>query len=175
MERDKNRILTTYVHVRLLKNSESGYMHPDSIKQIIFMRTKTLLLFVVAAMTLLTACKKDDEKTNAEKIIGKWTLVTSVTSGKYQGAQFEQKDTGTSADYTEFKADGTWASSESGDTASGTYSINGDQLIMKMDGETVADTYSIKQVTDNSLVIYAKGYEYTDANNYIDMTVTFKR
>lgn len=113
-----------------------------------------MLLFVVS-MTALTSCKKE----NANLIIGKWECVT---------ANFTDEGVTESVPYLkgmvwEFKANGKVVADVQIDhpdidfiEADATYVVSGDILKIKYiesDGDVENETYNIKELTKNKLVL----------------------
>lgn len=131
------------------------------------------IITLMAVATILTciapACKKNDvQQTPLQKLQAKWFLVTDVYNDHYSGADHTTTLTGTANDYAEFKTDGNVFSSVSGYTNTTPYNLINDTKL-KID----TDTYDIKTLTANSLVLYIKTlYGGTD---YDEETITFKK
>jgi hypothetical protein len=131
---------------------------------------KKLLLVAIASMALFSACKKKDvEKTTAEKIIGKWSLVSDSFNDYYGGSSHVVNYTGTAADYIEFKSDGNVSASYQGIYNTSTYNLQGDIKVV-----IAGHTNDITTLTNNSLVLYSKTAGAI-AGEYEEETSTFKK
>ena len=136
------------------------------------MKTKQLLFLLFAGILVLTGCKKE-ESTTLQKIQGKWSLVSTVSSGKINGQAYSITVTGGASDYIEFLSDGTFKEvvNSMSLSATGTYSVTDTQVTMTLNGSTVVNT--IITLTDNSLIL--KYVTTIDANNYQGETMTMKK
>ena len=66
---------------------------------------KKVLFTMMACTALLTACKKDKEKTTAEKVLGKWSVTNSVDNDFYNNTAHITTYPGAAGDYVDFRAD----------------------------------------------------------------------
>jgi hypothetical protein len=128
---------------------------------------KKLLFVAIAFMALFSSCKKKDvEKTTAEKIAGKWILVTEVYNDYYNNAPHVTTSAGTAADNIDFRSDGKVY--DNSGNFSVPYSVIGDNKV-----SFGGSTYDIKALDDAQLILYEKvpgvGTEYEETTN------TFKR
>jgi C-terminal lipocalin-like domain len=131
---------------------------------------KKLLFVAIASMALFSACKKKDvEKTTAEKLIGRWALVSDTYNDYYGGSAHIINYTGTASDYVEFKADGTVTASYQGSSNTTSYSLQGDTKVV-----IAGETNEIRTLTDNGLVLYSKTLGVV-AGEYEEETSTFKK
>lgn len=118
---------------------------------------KTIKIALITLMTVcsLVSCKKDSkEKTTAEKIQAKWSLVSIVDSETVTGGATPTSSTqmGKAGEYVQFKNDGKAYIKNDGEAEQVVpYTVNSDTQLT-LDG----DQYTIKVLTDNSLVIYLK-------------------
>jgi hypothetical protein len=134
------------------------------------MKTKQLLFILFAGILVLTGCKKE-ESTTLKKVQGKWSFVSTVSSGKINGQAYSITVTGGASDYIEFLTNGTFNEVASSVSATGTYSVTDTQVIMSYNGTTTVNT--IITLTDTSLIL---NYVTTsDANNYQGETMTLKK
>jgi hypothetical protein len=62
---------------------------------------------LIAALSLMTSCKKNNTPSPSAQIVGKWTMVTAIGDYTTQGQNHKDTTSFTSADYFEFKADST--------------------------------------------------------------------
>ena len=128
------------------------------------MKNFTLLLLLIATITI-TGCKKDKDEKASGDIIGKWYLHSYInlvyTNGKVTD-QNSQTDPNRS-NYIEFKSNGNAADSY-GEQFS--YKINGTQLILKdlEDGEE--ELYEIKKITSTELVVYNESVQQDGSDQY---------
>jgi hypothetical protein len=151
----------------LFINSE---FYSPIIENINRMQTKQLWFILLMGIFLLTGCKKADTSI-LELIQGKWALVTQIDFVAVNGTSFPITYTGTSADYINFSSDGKLTGYEDGTTINATYSVSGTQLTVTSGGSSVV--YIIKTLTDSSLVL--DNLVTVDANNYEEITITFKK
>lgn len=134
------------------------------------MKTKQFLFFLFVGILVLTGCKKE-ESSNSQKIQGKWTIVSTVSSGKVSGIAYSIPLTADASDYIEFLSNGTYNEVLGSMSVTGTYTATDTQVIMTSDGTSIVNT--IVSQTDTSLVLK---YQITiDANNYQGETITLKK
>jgi hypothetical protein len=96
---------------------------------------KKVLFVLLACTTLLTACKKNKNKTTAEKVVGKWSLVSIRDNSFYSNTPHVTTLTGTAFDYIEFLDGGIGTVNIGGSADLVTYSVVGDTKLV-LDGET---------------------------------------
>lgn len=129
---------------------------------------KKLLFVAIAFMALFSACKKKDvEKTTAEKILGRWTLVTETDNDYYNNTNHTSTYAGTANDVIDFRADGRVYEGPTF-TSSSAYSIISDSK-MVIDGIST----DINSLTDAQLIVHSK-IQGTGTNFY-ESTATYKK
>jgi hypothetical protein len=135
---------------------------------------KSTVLSLVALSALVYSCKKDDDKSNAEKIVGKWNAISVYEHDHESG--IDQRDTTTYAigeQTLEFSNNGIaiektpiWS-----DTA--TYKIDGSKLIITYMGNNDIDTLTINTLTGTDLQL---GYREDYGNgDYYESTTNLKK
>jgi hypothetical protein len=144
---------------------------------------KNLSFLSIALLTFcilfFSACKKDDELSTRDKLIGKWNY-ESFKYEEYEDGQLVDSGSETIGGSTiEFKDNGTFISSftdEDGNTDSdtGTWSVDGNNLIT---GEADdIQTIEIQEITTTKMVLV-----FDDEDNYDGTTyryrdeITFKK
>jgi hypothetical protein len=131
------------------------------------LRSTALITFL--SVLMLTACKKDKQKTTQEKIVGTWKIESVITKDMYQGTLTTDVYTGIAADYIEFKNDGTAHTSVDGYTDNPAWGIVSDAQIWM---DTPSDKYDIKALADNQFILYNKDSYGTD---YTEVTINLKK
>ncbi len=112
---------------------------------------KKLLFVAIASMALFSACKKKDvEKTTAEKLIGKWSLITETNNDYYNNTSHIVTYPGTASDAIDFRADGRVYDGPNF-TSSSAYTVVSDTKL-SVDGVST-DIYAL---TDNQLILHIK-------------------
>jgi hypothetical protein len=134
---------------------------------------KKLITTLLAASFLLIAipaCKKDPvaEKTQKERITGKWMFETVTGNDHYSGTDHPTYAVGGSSDYMDFRSDGMVLTSFSGNTDNVAYSFPSETVII-IDG----DAFDIKTFTQNQFTMYRK--QNYGGGDYDEVTVTLKR
>jgi hypothetical protein len=132
-----------------------------------------LFVAAIAGSFTLTSCKKENGKSNEEKLEGKWLLEAAYFD--YHFAGISQKDTidYSSGSYIQFNSDGTISSNEEGGIAAGTWQITDNRLTIAESGDTDSPIgYDIKKLTDNELHLYDKEMEGED---YVEITLHLKK
>ena len=131
---------------------------------------KKTMIVLLAGAALFTACKKTDTttQTTAQKVVGKWALVSSVSTENWQGTSNTSTTTYTAADYADFRTDGKVYSHSEGSFDTATYKVISDLLIA-----VETDTAQIQTLTSNSMVIYRK--QILNSNSYTEDKTTFKK
>jgi hypothetical protein len=139
---------------------------------------KKFALLIIACLTILAACKKDDaDPSKKELLCGKnWKMTaltinaTGVTIDVF-ALYYEDCD---KDDLVRFNEDGTTlmdykvrCDPSDPATETGTWSFNSDQTVLTMDG----DAYNIVELTGSTLKVTAN--ENIDGENYL-ATITFK-
>ncbi len=131
---------------------------------------KKLLLFALLSAGLFSACKKKDEvvvKTTAEKILGKWIVVTGTDNLYFNNTNHISTYSGTANDVDDFRTDGRVYEGPTF-TSSSPYSVISDSKVL-INGIST----DINSLTDAQLILHAKvPGTGTDFHEY---TVTYKR
>ncbi|WP_291720203.1 hypothetical protein [Bernardetia sp.] len=138
------------------------------------MRQLSFLLLVLFTFSLfLSSCKKEDELSNRDKLIGKWKYIT-ITSTQYKNNNFVETQTVNFIEATrEYKSNGIYddffPTSSLPDLAEdGTWKLtdNDTKLLIGTKGNPFVDTLYIKHLTDKEIRVLSIN-EYTeDGNKY---------
>ena len=69
---------------------------------------KKTMIFLLAGASVFPACKKTEttSQTTAQKVLGKWALVSDMSSETWQGNTTYQNYRGVAVDYVDFRTDG---------------------------------------------------------------------
>jgi len=133
--------------------------------------TPRIFPFIILLTVIILSCK-DDDKSPAPSITGKWqgTLLTADVA--ISGVPTDTRNDSTFNAIVEFKTDGTVTITDDGQTSTGTWSQNGDKIDMSAtfgtDRIDLSGTYTIKTLTDTKLVLYIdKDGSYTDPDTHI--------
>lgn len=116
---------------------------------------KSLLLMFICSIVFLS-CSKDDDEQTLGSIIGTWTW----QSIEVEGIEVPISTIGVSLKIT-FNSSGTWSASASGMPVSfgnGTYSVNGNKIIIKELGDIY--TWKIISITENKAILDWEDYGY---------------
>jgi hypothetical protein len=130
---------------------------------------KSLFLSMLALSALVFSCKKDDDKSPAELIVGKWNLVSYTDNDYYDGS--DHKTTGnyaTGAYIVEFTSSGKQYERHNGWIDSALYKVEGSKLIID-----TYDTLIIKSISGSDMQTYSK--EITGASSYAESTNNFRK
>jgi hypothetical protein len=130
---------------------------------------KSLFLTMLALSALVYSCKKDDDKSNAEKIQGKWSMVSYYDNDYYSNTN--HRDTGTYATgaYTfEFTNNGKIYQKYNSWTDTSNYKVEGGNLIVD-----TYDTLQIKTLNGSDMQLYSK--ETYGSSSYYESTMNFKK
>jgi hypothetical protein len=100
------------------------------------------IMFTVCSAFAMVACKKTS-LTPEEQITGKWTMKTATGSYTVQGSNHQDITHFTSADYFDFKTDGSLQISETGKNYTGKWRIANNKLY----------------ITDTHYIDYANGFD----------------
>ncbi len=113
---------------------------------------KYLMVMFIALSVAVTSCNEDDDDAMGNPIVGSWAL--SESEGGFEVsilATFNENGTGT------LKATVAIGGESQSESEPFTWSTDGDQLTMTMDGETEVSTYSISgntlTITDDEGVV----------------------
>jgi hypothetical protein len=92
-----------------------------------------LILIALLTAIMVSSCKNNDTtariKTTAEKLQGKWRLVSSKTNFYYGSSDHLNSYTYDSTGYGDFRPDGTFYTSVNGSTSTTTYIAKNDTTI----------------------------------------------
>jgi hypothetical protein len=130
---------------------------------------KSLFLSMLALSALVFSCKKDDDKSPAELIVGKWNLVQWTDNDYYNNTN--HRDTGNfqTGQYTrEFLSNGKVIDKYSSQTDTSVYKIEGSKLIID-----TYDTININSISGSDMQLYWK-YSKTPTT-YYEATETYKK
>jgi hypothetical protein len=123
---------------------------------------------VIFAVTL-ASCKKDKSQSQADKIVGKWYLKTAIGDYTTQGQNHKDTTTFTSADYYDFKADGSVMLVTDGDSENASWKVSNSKLIFtNTDQLNYTGGFDITILTSTTLQLH---YHQTDANSTLDQTL----
>jgi hypothetical protein len=135
---------------------------------------KKTVLSVLALSALVFSCKKDDDKSNAEKIQGKWNEVSIIENAHTNGV--DHRDTTkvpTGYATLEFLSNGTAYDNGANYKDTATYKVDGSNLILTYKGSTSSDTIQIKNLTGSDLSLYLK--DMGTNGDFDETTVNFKK
>jgi hypothetical protein len=136
---------------------------------------KRTVLSLVALSALVYSCKKDDDKSNAEKIVGKWNKVSTYYNNHVSGHDLRDTTTYSTGEYTwEFKNDGTAVETATWGTDNSTYTVTGSLLILHYNGNSDNDTFTIKNLTGSDMSLYMKD-PYANSSDFEESTDNWKK
>jgi hypothetical protein len=135
------------------------------------MKLQTLLLVAFSFTSLVLSCKKDKDDTGnvtANKIHGRWNIDSLVINEHINGNSDMVTHAGTSADYIDFRSDGTMITYFEGATDNSNYEVQSDSVIVFS-----GDSAYILELTENKFVFYTRA----DAGSlgYIEITYYLTR
>jgi hypothetical protein len=134
------------------------------------MRNKILFGMTMIGLLLCASCKKNEDKSFSELILGQWTMDSTINVGKNAGATFRIKSFGTSLDsIVSFVSNGTIKGYK--DTVTGNWSLNGTSLFKTV--KNITDTTNINRLNESSMVLYK--YGYVNSNNYYEKIAYYKK
>ena len=139
---------------------------------------KTVLGLAALTVLAFAACKKDDNQTNAQKIVGKWQAINkmNVVTNTSTSTVIRRDTTAYSTDsYAEFTSNGylySYTKSVSGEARDTVqYKVDGNNLIY-VDPIQGNDTVVIKTLTGSSLELY---FKEMDGKNLWETTENLKK
>ena len=135
------------------------------------MKSITLTILAAFLIAFLPACKKTDNLTPQQKLLGKWHLQTILTHDHIAGADHTSTYTGTANDYVDFRSDGKVYSNVQGQPDTSFYALTGDTKL-EIFSTNYSDSYDVKTLTSSTFVVYVKT-SYN--NNYSEETSTFNK
>jgi major membrane immunogen (membrane-anchored lipoprotein) len=128
-----------------------------------------ILAGIAVSAFLFTACKKNDTKTStAQKIQGTWQIKSEIYNEHTNGTDNIDTTLGTANTTIEFRNDGKVYSDFFGQKDTASYTVVGDTQIT-IDS---VNTYDIKTLTSNSLILYSKELDGAD---YYEETLSLIR
>jgi hypothetical protein len=137
---------------------------------------KNLSFLSIALLTFcvlfFSACKKDDELSTKDKLIGKWTYQSEVQKDYENGELVETINDNIEASTIEFKENETFifnTADEDGATYTdtGSWTLENDLLTLSLDGLTVdVEPFPIKEITETKLVFFQDEQEVFDGITY---------
>jgi hypothetical protein len=129
---------------------------------------------MLAITALVFSCKKDDKKSNADLIQGKWNATVFTDNDFYSNAPHRDTMNHTTGELTlEFQSNGKLITTEYNiwkDTS--TYKVDGSKLYVT-DKNSEKDTFNINAVSGTDLQLYSK--EVYNASEYYEATFNFKK
>lgn len=135
---------------------------------------KKTVFSVLALAALVASCKKDDDKSNADKIVGKWNQVNSIENDHYNGV--DHRDTTnypTGISSVEFTSNGKLYEKGPTYTDTANYKVDGSNLILTYGSNSSSDTLQIKTLTGTDLTVY---YKDLDTNgDFYESSSSFKK
>jgi hypothetical protein len=135
---------------------------------------KKTVLSVLALSALVYSCKKDDDKSNAEKIVGKWSQTTLIENDHSNGVDHRDTTNIPSGYNTiEFTSNGKYYERGPIYTDTAIYKVDGSNLIVQYTGNANSDTLQIKTLTGSDLVLYTKDMDTN--GDYDEGTGIFKK
>lgn len=141
--------------------------------------------FLVALMTAvvcvgLSSCSKDDDEKSPEinqaNLIGKWQSTWEKVIEVKDGKEVVTFDEGNTLRFWEFRADGTCTQDEDSDVYK--WSLKDNELTIVDDVRGFTDTYIIKELAANKLVLAFEDWDNTDdgGTELDDITIfTYKK
>jgi hypothetical protein len=135
---------------------------------------KKTVFSVLALAALVASCKKDDDKSNAEKIVGKWNEVSIMQNTHSNGV--DHRDTANvpvGLATFEFLSNGTAYDNGPTYKDTATYKVDGSNLILTYKGNTSSDTVQIKSLSGSDMSLYSK--DMSSNGDYDEITVNFKK
>lgn len=130
------------------------------------MKKLFLLTAVVFATVSFSSCSDDDNKDVS--IVGAWQHTREVGYEIYDGNKHEFDSTCSEANHGFiFNEDGTGKDTFDGGADNFTYTVNGKTLKIKYDGDDSWAELSIKELTDNSLILYEYNEQDEDGDAFI--------
>lgn len=135
------------------------------------MKTKIICSILIISMGFI-ACKKESAatKTNQEKLLGKWNLVSTVVNDYYNGASHVNSTLWPAGDYIDFRSNGKAYGHNSGSHDTATYGFVNDNKLWIDDPGYV---YDIKILTESDLQLYRK--DIFSATEYSEATATARK
>lgn len=134
--------------------------------------TMAVLLFIAAILTGVS-CKKESTtpipKSNPEKLLGKWNLISEVTNDYYGGSSHINTFNFPAGDYMEFKSDGKVTDYQSGATSFFDYGFISQSKIWY---GFINNIFDLKLITDTDLQVYRKDITGAD---YYESTLTLRK
>ncbi len=138
----------------------------------------SLLAFLFICLSQIS-CKKDSSGSTSASILGKWTLLNTKAkiSAAFLPTPQEQTEPGNGETY-EAKSDGTIIFCESTNVCTTEYyKITGNTLTTSSSSTfTNPETFDIKTLTSNSLILYQKSTEIIQGENVTtEVWITFSK
>lgn len=133
------------------------------------------MLFLTGAVVLtFTSCKKNDEPSTNERVMGKWKIDNTKLNSVNGSSVAVTTYTGVAADYVEFRADNKVYSSVNGGLDTTNYTVANNQITLnKNTPGSVPQTYDIKTLTSAVLELYAKNV--VSATEYAELFINLKK
>jgi len=128
---------------------------------------KKVTFLLMAAVTFLTACDKDDDRATAERIMGKWDVANYTQTVFSGGGTTTTTVSPGPGSYIDFRNDGKYYTYLFGNYDTASYSVLSDSYLL-MDGDSAA----IRGISDHNLSLGQR--EYSGAN-YTDIQANLTR
>lgn len=141
-------------------------------------------LFALSALSLLTlaACTKEDTKdeqqqpTVAERIQTKWNLESLQYHEEFEGEVTDTTAAALPADYFDIRSDNKIYVSFNSEKDTLNYTLQNDSTLIIKDLFTEGDgSFKIRTLTDNSLKLYTKETDPSNAANFFEGTFNLKK
>jgi|GEM_PF-2270541 len=128
---------------------------------------KKVSFLLIAAVTFLTACDKDDDRAVGERIMGKWDVANYTQTVFSGGSTATNTVSPGPGSYIDFRNDGKYYSYLFGNYDTASYSVLSNNYLL-MDGDSTA----IRGIGDHNLSLGQR--EYSGAN-YTDIQANLTR
>lgn len=137
---------------------------------------KKIIMALLVTGALFTSCKKDDDKTNQEKVEGTWTPTTFVYKVTTSGSSFSDTTKYSAGSTVTFKTDGAYMAHSiiEGDTTdeTGKWMIGTDGKLVVISSDLDSVFLTIKTLNSGSMVLYQ---QETSNNRTDEGWFNFKR
>jgi hypothetical protein len=139
------------------------------------MKTNKLYLSLLSVCLLtIVSCKKEDEKTTAEKIQAKWQVESTYYNDHIAGEDDSETLPGNASDYFDFRADGKLYYNLDGDADTLNYALQNDTKII-LQGSGFGTVFDIQNLTDNTLELYTKENDPDNTDDFSELAINLKK
>jgi len=132
---------------------------------------KGTILSVMALSALVYSCKKDDDKSTSELLLGKWNLIRAVENDHHNNLDHKDTTNYPAGNTVEFQSNGISIEKSPGYTDSSTYKLDGSKLILSYANNK--DTLNISSISASDLQVSQKEV-YTNGDFYERVVVLKK-